>query len=143
MDIQTLKRQIESLDPKAHRALRHALETEYRRRLEQEEEQKRLEREFASDPFGALFRKALRELNNRHIEGTLPYIGEHHPALCERISEAEERLEQAWKAGLDGKGTIREFRVALGEWFGLQLKAIEMYSEKHREEHSTPRVDRG
>jgi hypothetical protein len=132
MDNQTLKRQIESLDPKAHRALRKALQAEYERRIQQEEEE-RLERESAADPFAALFKKALRQLNQRHIDGTLPYIEEHHPALCERMAEAEEQLEEVWKAGLAGKATMQQYRKALSEWFRLQLRAIEVHTRGHKE----------
>lgn len=130
MDIQALKEKIESLDPKAHKALRDALTAEYNR-LAGEKVKEELPAKPSPDPFAEMFRKAVDELNGRYIEGTIAHIRKHHPDLYRKSNEAEDRLNDAWKAGLQGKAEIEEFREVLKRWYYLHLRGIEIYSKEH------------
>ena len=127
MDIQTLKSKIESLDPRTHRVLRNALVAEYRR-LTGEEAGTALQD--MSDPFAKMFRKAADEINRRYMEGTMGYIREHHTELYQKTREAQNRLNEVWQAGLEGKTGVDEFREVLKGWYSLQLLGIEAHSRE-------------
>ncbi|HUU29586.1 MAG TPA: hypothetical protein VM123_17425 [archaeon] len=129
MDIQALKEKIESLDPKAHKALRDVLTSEYNR-LAGGKGKSKPQGETASDPFAEMFEKAADELNRRYIEGTLDYIRKNHPNLCQKTNEAEDRLNEVWKAGLQAKAGIEEFREVLNQWYVLNLRGIKTYSKE-------------
>ena len=40
------------------------------------------------------------------------------------------RLNEVWKAGLQGKAGIEEFRRTLKEWYLLHLQGIEIYCKE-------------
>lgn len=129
MDKQALKEQIASLDPKTHKALRDALVAEYDR-LTTDQGEEKPQAEQAPDPFAEIFRKAVDELNRRYIEGTLDFIRKRHPDLYQKTNEAEDRLNEVWKAGLQGKAGIEAFRETLKDWYHLHLQGIEIYSKE-------------
>jgi len=129
MDMQALKEQINKLDPQAHKALRDVLTAEYNR-LAGEKGQVKSEAQVLPDPFAEMFKKAVDELNRRYIEGTIDYIRKHHPELYQKTNEAEDRLNEVWKAGLQGKAGIEEFRRTLKEWYLLHLQGIEIYCKE-------------
>jgi len=129
MDMQALKEQIDKLDPQAHKALRDVLTAEYNR-LTAEKGREKSQTEQPFDPFAEMFKKAVDELNRRYIEGTIDYIRKHHPDLYQKTNEAEDRLNEIWKAGLQGKAGIGEFRKTLKEWYLLHLQGIEIYSKE-------------
>lgn len=127
MDMQALKDKIESLDPKAHRALRNALVAEYNRLTGEKATAKPRDE---SDTFADMFRKAGDEINRRYIEGTISYVRKYQPDLYQKTKKAENKLNEVWKAGLEGKASVDEFREVLKEWYSLQLRGIEIYSEE-------------
>lgn len=129
MDIQALKEQIDKLDPQAHKALRDVLTAEYNR-LTGEKGQMKSETQALPDPFAEMFKKAVDELNRRYIEGTIDYIRKHHPDLYQKTNDAEDRLNEVWKAGLQGKAGIEEFRETLKRWYLLHLQGIEIYAKE-------------
>lgn len=129
MDIQTFKEQMERLDPKTHKALKDALMVRYEN-LTSEKARIKSCKEQVSDPFAEMFEKAVDELNHRYIEGGIDYIRKSHPELYRKTNNAEERLNTVWKAGLQGKADIEEFRKILKEWYLLHLRGIEIYSQK-------------
>ncbi len=129
MDMRALKEQIDKLDPQAHKALRDALTAEYRR-LAGEKGGEKPQGQAVSDPFAEMFKKAVDELNRRYIEGTIDYIRKHHPDLYQKTNQAEDRLNEVWKAGLQGKAGIEEFRKTLKEWYLLHLQGIEIYCKE-------------
>jgi len=129
MDIQVLKAQIENLDPQAHKALRDVLTAEYDRLAEGKGEVKP-QAEQTADPFAGMFKKAVDDLNRRYIKGTIDYVRKRHPDLYQKTNEAEDRLNEGWKAGLQGKIGIEEFRKILKEWYLLHLQGIEIYSKE-------------
>ena len=129
MDRQALKEQIDKLDPQAHKALRDALTAEYNR-LAGEKGEANPKAEQVPDPFAEMFKNAVDELNRRYIEGTINYIRKHHPDLYQKTNEAEDRLNEGWKVGLQGKVGIEEFRKILKEWYLLHLQGIEIYSKE-------------
>lgn len=74
------------------------------------------------------FKQVVDALSRRYVAGTLDYIQEHHPAVYQKIGEADDRLNEVWKSG----ASIEEFRKVLEEWYLLQLRAIKTYSgEQH------------
>jgi len=127
MDIQTLKEKIDKLDPKTHKALRDALTAEYNRLAGGKDQVKS---EAVPDPFAEMFQKAVDEFNRRYVEGTIDYIRKRHPDLYQKMNEAEDRLNEVWKAGRQGKAGIEEFRKTLKEWYLLHLKGIEIYCKE-------------
>lgn len=129
MDMQALKEKIEKLDPQAHKALRDVLTAEYNR-LAGEKGQMKSETQALPDPFAEMFKKAVDELNRRYIEGTIDYIRKHHPDLYRKTNDAEDRLNEVWKAGLQGKAGIEKFRKTLKAWYLLHLQGIEIYSKE-------------
>ncbi len=78
------------------------------------------------DPFEVLFKKALGAISRRYRAGTIEYIREHHRGLYERTDQAEDRLNEVWKAGLKGEATLEEFRGTLIKWYSLHIKGIEI-----------------
>ncbi len=129
MEVVELRKQLEDLDPVAHKHLREALLDKYSRRPATKGEMKPPS-ETASDPFADMFTKAVDELNSRYIEGTMNHIRQNHPDLYQQTRAAEDRLNAVWKSCLEGKGGVEEFRGILGQWYSLQLKGIEMYSNE-------------
>ena len=129
MDIQALKEKIDSLDPKTHKALRDALVAEYNRLTGEKAIAKPHDHD-NSDPFAEMFRKAMDEINRRYIAGTISYIRKRQPDLYQKAKDAEKRLNEVWKAGLEGMASIDSFREVLEEWYSLQLRGIEIYSEE-------------
>jgi hypothetical protein len=129
MDMQTLKEKIDKLDPQAHKALRDVLTAKYNR-IAREKGQVMSEAQVVPDPFAEMFKKALAELSRRYIEGTIDYIRKRHPDLYQKTNDAEDRLNETWKAGLQGKAGIEEFRKTLKEWYLLHLQGIEIYCKE-------------
>lgn len=129
MDRQALKEQIDKLDPQAHKALRDVLTAEYNR-LAKDTGEAKPGAEQVPDPFAEMFKKAVDELNRRYIEGTIAYVRKRHPDLYQKTNEAEDRLNEGWKAGLQGRVGIEEFRKILKEWYLLHLQGIEIYSKE-------------
>ena len=79
------------------------------------------------DPFEVLFKKALDGISRRYKAGTIEYIREHHRSLYEQTDQAEDQLNEVWKAGLKGEATLEEFRGTLIKWYSLHIKGIEIY----------------
>lgn len=129
MDMQALKEQIASLDPKTHKALRDALMAEYDR-LTTEKREEKPQSDQAPDPFAEMFKKAVDELNRQYIEGTIDHIRKYHPELYRKTNDAEDILNEVWKAGLQGKAGIEEFRETLKRWYLLHLQGIEIYAKE-------------
>lgn len=69
------------------------------------------------------------ELNRRYISGTMEFIRKHRPDLYRKTDDAEDELNEVWKAGLQGKSTTQGFREVLGRWYLLNLRGIHIYSE--------------
>lgn len=127
--MRALKEQIDKLDPQSHKALRDALIAEYNH-LAGKKEGTKPQGQAVSDPFAEMFKKAVDELNRRYIEGTIDYIRKQHPDLYQETNETEDRLNEVWKAGIQGKAGIEEFRKTLKEWYLLHLRGIEIYSKE-------------
>jgi len=133
MDMQALKEQIDKLDPQTHKALREVLTAKYNR-LAGEKGEAKPGAEQVPDPFADMFKNAVDKLNRQYIEGTINYIQKHHPDLYQKMNEAEDRLNECWKAGLQGMVVIEEFRKILKEWYLLHLQGIEIYSKEQGQE---------
>jgi len=84
------------------------------------------------DPFEILFKKALDGISRRYRAGTIEYIREHHGSLYEQTDQVEDKLNEIWKAGLEGEVTLEEFRRALTKWYSLHIKGIEIYEDLTR-----------
>lgn len=137
MQKQTLKEKIKSLDPIAHKSLRDALTARYKRLVGEKEEPKPPS-EPAPDPFNDAFKDAVDEINKRYIEGADDHIRKFHPALYQQIDDAENKLNEVWKTGLQGKASIGEFREVLKKWFRLHLRSIEIYHKENKKEEAKP-----
>jgi len=81
------------------------------------------------DPFEVLFKKALEGISRRYRAGTIKYIREHHRGLYEQTEQEEDKLNEVWKAGLEGEATLEEFRGTLIKWYSLHIKGIEIYKD--------------
>jgi len=81
------------------------------------------------DPFEGLFKKAVGAISRRYRAGTIEYIREHHGSLYEQTDQAEDQLNEIWKAGLKGEATLEEFRGILIKWYLLHIKGIEIYKD--------------
>jgi len=84
------------------------------------------------DPFETLFKKAVDVISRRYRAGTIEYIREHHRSLYEQTDQAEERLNEVWKAGLEGEATLEEFRGTLIKWYSLHIEGIEICKDLTR-----------
>ena len=135
MDIQVLKDRREGLDPKAHGSLIQALTAQCDERQGSGQNTTRQD-EPTPDPFAEMFEKAVDDINKRYIEGTDDYIRKLHPDVYQKTNQAEDKLNEVWKAGLEGKARIEEFRPVLEEWSRLHLRSIEIYSREHKKEEA-------
>lgn len=72
--------------------------------------------------FKASFEEATEEVNTKYIYGTIPYARENHPDLWRQIIEAEDRISDAWLAGVE-----EGLKKNLDEWVDLNLKAIRIF----------------
>ena len=131
MDVRALKEKIEALDPNVHGSLLKTLTDEYDRLAAAEGKTPEGE-ETSQDPFLEMFEKAVDELNRHYIDGTTDHIETYHPDLYREIDEAENELNRVWRAGLDGKAGIEEFRETLGRWYRLHIGGIEIYSKRRK-----------
>jgi len=84
------------------------------------------------DPFEGLFKKAVGAISRRYRAGTIEYIREHHRSLYEQTGQAEDQLNEVWKAGLKGEATLEEFRGILIKWYSLHTEGIEIYEDLTR-----------
>ncbi len=129
MDIKALKERIDSLDPNTHEAFRNALTAEYSRLTG-----KTSESEPRNGPdldiLLSIFQKAVDEINKRYIEGIIVFISRYHPELDRQISRAESAMNDIWFKCERGKVSIGEFKAKVGEWYRLNLKAIDIYTNK-------------
>lgn len=126
MDIFMLKEKIKNLDPNIHKGLRDALTIGCSHLTGAEK---------SPSPAcpAELFKKALDELNTRYIEGTIDYIRKHELELYNKINELEDRLNEVWLKGLQGKAELNEFEEVLKKWRLCHLKGIELYSNTKKE----------
>jgi hypothetical protein len=127
--MKTLKRGIEGLDPAIHGALREALRVKYRHLSHQHEASNRPD-QCIRRLFEEMFKKAANDLGERYLRGTTEYIQQHHPELHREIETADIRMNEVWSAGLVGKASPPDFRSALGCWYKLYLKAIQIYARE-------------
>lgn len=127
MDAQALKKQLDSLDPRIHGALRDVLLAEYNR-IADVREDRQIGR--SDDPFEEMFAGVMERVNIRYVTGTIDFLRKNCPDLYRRINETEDRLNEIWDAGLQGKAGIEEFRSVLDEWYRLHLRGIEIFARK-------------
>jgi len=76
------------------------------------------------DLFEKLYKKVLMALNEAGFDTDLNKLKKDNPQLSYDIDQADDRLNEVWKAGLKGEATIEEFKKALYEWYSLMQKAI-------------------
>lgn len=86
------------------------------------------DRDETADPFAETFKEAVEGLSRQYIEGTINYIREHHPDLYQQTIAQEDKLNEVWIAGREGKASIEEFRKVVEEWYLLHLRGIEIYA---------------
>jgi hypothetical protein len=77
-----------------------------------------------ADLFLKSFKKALAELNRRYVPGTLDWVGDHCPHLCQGIERAEDELDSLWREGDPGL-----FGEALKRWQELHEQAMQAYAK--------------
>jgi hypothetical protein len=75
--------------------------------------------------FERMFKQALEEINSKYISGAIPYMRGTHPHLWRRLVEMEDKLSEAWLAGI-----ADEFKRNLDEWININLKAIENFQDR-------------
>jgi len=125
MDTQTIKRQIEELDPNVHGSLKNALAIKFNNNGICKAETTHAD---DSDRFAGIFRIKVDEINKIMPNGTIPYIRKNHPDLYKETNNVEQRLNHVWKNGLQGRASLEEFRAVLEEWFALYMKAAELFT---------------
>jgi len=93
--------------------------------------------ESPQEQFNVLFETAIHGIEEHYHEGTREHIHEHHPDLERRIDEAEERVQNTLREGLQGKSTLEEFGAVLREWVRLEREAIRLFSEAGKSENQS------
>jgi hypothetical protein len=73
------------------------------------------------------FKNVVKKIEEVYVEGTLKWVEENDPELARELREAEDELNRVWRANIDGKSSILEFKQALKRYFGANLKANERY----------------
>ncbi len=84
------------------------------------------------DPFLVLYERTVGQLKTQYLPGTIAYINRYHPNLDQGTIEAEDKLNETWRASQQGKATVEEFRRALEEWSHLHMRGIEFFSSAKR-----------
>jgi len=73
--------------------------------------------------FESLYKEKLNDLEQIGWDVDLNKLKKDNPQLSYDIDQAEDRLNEVWKAGRNGGATIEEFKNALYEWYSLMLEA--------------------
>ena len=76
----------------------------------------------------ALFSAAVRSINKRYQLGTLAHIEDHLPELDRLINDAFNQMNDIWERTLPG-GRLDSFKLALRAWYGLIIRAIELFED--------------
>ena len=130
MDKKELEERIKNLDPKSNKSLIVALNKHLGSPLEDEDTAQNGQ---STDPFAEMFKKAVDELNRKYVRGTINHICKYHPSLYRKTKEVENKLNEVWKAGLEGNVNLEQFRDVLKEWYLLYSKGIEIYKKERKE----------
>ena len=128
MDTISIRDTIDTLDPEVHGALIQALQ----RQLESpstEMNQTSQPLGCDDDLFESAFRKTVRAIKGKYINGTIDYVCDYHPELYQKTIQAKDRLDKFWKMGREGEASLEEFKAALDEWKSLHIMAIEIYQK--------------
>jgi len=80
-----------------------------------------------SDECERLFKATVKKIQESHLEVMDEWIEENDPELATEIIEAEDEMNRVWRANIEGKSTISEFKLALKRYFEANLKANERY----------------
>ena len=131
MDINDIRKKINSLDPVAHRALIEAL-TKKIASMEGKTVGVKAGNGVSADAFLDIFNKAVAVLNQKYIEGSSSYIEKYRPYLEKETQEAEDKLNKTWELCSDGKLDKEDFRKDLTEWYKLNLRNIEIYRKEKK-----------
>ena len=131
MDINDIRKKINSLDPVIHRALIEAL-TKKIAHMEGKTVQVKAGNGVSADAFLDIFNKAVAVLNKKYIEGSSSYIEKYRPYLEKETQEAEDKLNKTWELCSEEKMDLEDFRRDLIEWYKLNLRNIEIYRKEKR-----------
>ena len=72
----------------------------------------------SQDKFLETFNSASKEISKNYLDGTIPFLAIHLPALLKQIDSAENDINDKW-----GKD-LSSFEESVKEWKELFLKAI-------------------
>jgi hypothetical protein len=73
-----------------------------------------------------VYLKAMNRISDVYVEGTIRYIEEHHSELDEKISQADMRVNEIWKACNEGEASIEDFKFVLASHEALYKQAINL-----------------
>jgi hypothetical protein len=71
--------------------------------------------------FNNIYKEALTKLNQMVGDVDLNELNKRNP----EIKQAEDRLNEVWKAGREGKATLEEFKKTLNRWYQLTIEEAE------------------
>lgn len=72
------------------------------------------------ESFRQVWNEAAAAIADVYVEGTLDWIGEHHPELAEQIRQAGDEIDAFWGQDFEG------FEEAVDRWRGLYLEAVRL-----------------
>jgi hypothetical protein len=70
-----------------------------------------------SDECERLFKATVKEIEESHLEVMDEWIEENDPERARELIEAEDEMNRVWRANIEGKSTISEFKLALRQYF--------------------------
>lgn len=82
------------------------------------------------DPYGALFHKALKAIEERYVSGAFRYGERKFSSEIKEILLIEDKLNGMWKKNNVDKDSVKEFRELLKRWYYLHLNMIEKYKKQ-------------
>lgn len=87
-------------------------------------------RDLNPDIFRDLFERAVSDVSNQYLPGTLDFIRKDLPDLYREMEKAEDRVNDLWIQARKKAISETAAHEAIGQWKNLHLKAIELFSSK-------------
>ena len=78
-----------------------------------------------SDECERLFKEAVKEIEESHLEVTDEWIEENDPELPRELIRAEDEMNRIWRANIEGKSIISEFKMTLKRFFEANQRVNE------------------
>ncbi len=82
-------------------------------------------------PFNNLFQKCVTELSKLlgASDDLNSFLESNYPDLLAKIDEIEDELNSVWQKGIEGTGTVEQYREVLKRYYKLNEKAIQLFKQ--------------